>query len=201
MARIYGQETNNKVNLWERLIAENASTPMVYVFTSETCGFCNTAKPYVESLDKKYADFGVEVMYIDVDANSKLVSDAGVHGWPFFYFVKDGVVTGSDEGWSDDQKTELERKLNLLETYGTTAGLLPAGAPTPREDGACGDSAHQTAALAEGIQSMFADLENKIEAMNRSTQSHIEGVRSLLDARIDAYEKLLGGKQCTCGKH
>ena len=201
MARVYGEQKPRQENDWDKLIAENSATPMVYLFTSDTCSFCATAKPYIEKLEEKYSQFGVEVMHIDVDAHKNLVTAAGVHGWPFFYFVKEGKVIGADEGWSDDQVTELERKLGLLATYGVAAGL--DGQPSVKSDssGVCGDSAHQTAALAEGIQEMFAELEKKIEVMNRATQSHIDGVKSMVDMRLDAYERVAGGKQCECGKH
>ena len=201
MARIYGQASEKKINLWEKLIGENLSTPMIYVFTSESCGFCDTAKPYIESLEAKYAVFGVELMYIDVDANKDLVADAQVYGWPYFYFVLNGKVVGSDEGWSDDQATELERTLSLLHTYNTTAGLSAAAAPQLQTDNSCGDSAHQTAALAEGIQEMFDALEKKFDIMTRSINSNVEGIKSMVDMRLDAYEKMAGAKQCSCGKH
>ena len=201
MAKIYGEHKPARVNEWDKLLAENANTPTVYVFTSESCSFCSLAKPYVINLEEKYAKVGVEVMYIDVDKNKNITSDANVNGWPFFYFAKDGKVIGSDEGWADDQVTELERKLGLSETYAIPAGLgLPADAPS-QQTSVCGDSAHQTAALAEGIQEMFAELEKKIEVMHRATQSHIDGVKSMVDMRLDAYEKMVGGKPCTCGKH
>ena len=201
MARVYGQESEKKINLWDKLVGENLSTPMIYVFTSKNCGFCDTAKPYIESLESKYAGFGVELMYIDVDSNTELVADAKVYGWPYFYFVLNGKVVGSDEGWSDDQSTELERKLSLLHTYGTTAGLSVSTASKPSADGVCGDSAHQTAALAEGIQEMFNELEKKFDIMTRSINSNVEGIKSMVDMRLDAYEKMAGARQCSCGKH
>ncbi len=64
----------------------------------------------------------------------------------------------------------------------------------------CGDSAHQTAALAEGIQDLFNELEKKLDIMNRATQSHIDGAISIIDVRLDEFNRMSGGAKCDCGK-
>jgi thiol-disulfide isomerase/thioredoxin len=117
------------------------------------------------------------------------------------YQVQPGLLVSNEElaalGW-EKQDWYIERQ-RIASGQNSNAANKEA-AQKDAQLGSCGDSAYQTAEIAQGIQEMFDELERKIEIMNRATQTHIDGVRTTVDVRLDEYERVFGGKKCDCGK-
>lgn len=133
-----------------------------YIFSAESCPYCAKAYPYVESLEKKYEQFGVQVIQIDVDRNVELRDAANVSSWPYYCYAENGVIIGDALGWEDAFKFELEGKLGLTSSYKTNAGLSYEGESSGVVSG-CGDSVSQSAEIAAGIQEAIEELEIRLK--------------------------------------
>jgi len=176
MPKLYGnnQEKVEK-NLWEKVLEQNVAVPTVYFFSSESCTFCAKAYPYIEALEKKYEEFGVQVVQIDVERNVELREAANVSNWPYYYYAENGAIVGDALGWEDDFKTTLEQKLGLTTSYKTEGGLSYDGEPMGSVSG-CGDTVSQSAEIAAGIQEAMDELEQRLKdhidlAVNRISRS------------------------------
>jgi thiol-disulfide isomerase/thioredoxin len=163
MPKVYGSgKPKVEKNVWDKLREDNSGTPTVYFFSSESCHFCAAAYPYIESLEKKYEQFGVQVVQIDVDQNSELRDAANISQWPYYCYAEDGVIVGDALGWEDAFKKGLEERLGLTKSYQIEPGL----SSEKEQDGVisgCGDSVSQAAEIAAGVQDAMEELEQRLK--------------------------------------
>jgi len=78
-------------------------------FWAEWCGPCRMVGPVVEQLAGEYADQGVIVGKLDVDANPRVTSRFGIRSIPAILFFKDGQHVDTVVGAVP--KAHLEKKI------------------------------------------------------------------------------------------
>jgi thioredoxin 1 len=78
-------------------------------FWAEWCGPCRIVGPVVEALAEEYADQGVVVGKLDVDANPRVTSQFGIRSIPAILFFKEGQHVDTVVGAVP--KAHLEKKI------------------------------------------------------------------------------------------
>jgi thioredoxin 1 len=78
-------------------------------FWAEWCGPCRIVGPVVEALADEYADQGVVVGKLDVDANPRVTSQFGIRSIPAILFFKEGQHVDTVVGAVP--KAHLEKKI------------------------------------------------------------------------------------------
>jgi thioredoxin 1 len=88
---------------------EDADGLVIVDFWAEWCGPCRIVGPIVEELASDYADRGVSVGKLDVDANPRTTSRFQVRSIPSILFFKDGRHVDTVIGAVP--KAHLEKKI------------------------------------------------------------------------------------------
>jgi thioredoxin 1 len=78
-------------------------------FWAEWCGPCRIVGPVVEALADEYADQGLVVGKLDVDANPRVTSRFGIRSIPAILFFKEGQHVDTVVGAVP--KAHLEKKI------------------------------------------------------------------------------------------
>jgi len=205
---------------WQKLIDQNSDKPVVYFFSSESCPFCVMAKPYMEVLQDKYRQLGVEVIVVDVDAQQDIAMAANVQNFPQYKFVFGKKLVGSAMGWEPAKRIQLEKELGLTKQYGLEAGLARTpeeleaiktdpnttiGVDNYEESNAatgCGDATQQVAEIAAGMDEALTKIDNKL----RSILARLDAIESRFAPLSDDIMAAVGtkpetGSKCKCGKH
>ncbi|TVP49934.1 MAG: thioredoxin [Gemmatimonadales bacterium] len=78
-------------------------------FWAAWCGPCRMVGPIVEQLAGEYADRGVTVGKVDVDANPRITARFNVRSIPSILFFKDGKLVDTVVGAVP--KAQLEQKI------------------------------------------------------------------------------------------
>jgi len=205
---------------WQELIDQNSDKPVVYFFSSESCPFCVRAKPYLEVLQDKYRNLGVEVIVVDVDAQQDVALAANVQNFPQYKFVFGKKLVGSAVGWEPAKRMQLEKELGLSKQYGLEAGLArsPEELEAIKSDpdtsvgveeyeeaetaSGCGDSTQQVAEIAAGMDEALTKIDNKL----RSILARLDAIESRFAPLSDDIMAAVGtkpesGSKCKCGKH
>lgn len=81
-------------------------------FWAVWCGPCRIVAPVVEQLAQEYADDGLRVGKLDVDANPRTASKYGIRSIPSILFFKDGEHVDTVIGAVP--KPHLEEKIKEL---------------------------------------------------------------------------------------
>ena len=90
-------------------VAESGDLTMVD-FWATWCGPCRIIAPVVEELADEYADKGLRVGKLDVDANPKTAMKFGVRSIPTILFFRDGEVVDRLVGAMP--KPQFEQKID-----------------------------------------------------------------------------------------
>jgi thioredoxin 1 len=91
-------------------VVEDSEGLVMVDFWAEWCGPCRLVGPIVNELGAEYADKGVTVGKLDVDANPRTASRFGIRSIPSILFFKDGHHVDTVIGAVP--KTALEKKIN-----------------------------------------------------------------------------------------
>ncbi|MBC7671785.1 MAG: thioredoxin [Polaromonas sp.] len=89
---------------------EKGSGLTVVDFWATWCGPCRMIAPILDQLAIEYADKGVNVAKLDVDANIKTASRFNVRSIPMLLFFKDGKVVDQIVGAVPRQAIEEKLK-------------------------------------------------------------------------------------------
>jgi len=84
----------------------------VIKFSAAWCGPCKTMKPMYEKFAESVSGSGIDVIDLDVDANSDEAMKYGVRSIPLTVFVKDGEVVDKISGIASP--AELLTKYNQV---------------------------------------------------------------------------------------
>lgn len=106
-------ETTNTLTVTDSSFSEvvEDSDGLVMVdFWAAWCGPCKLVGPIVEQLGDEYADKGVKVAKLDVDANPRTASRFGIRSIPSILFFRDGQHVDTVIGAVP--KAHLEKKIS-----------------------------------------------------------------------------------------
>lgn len=193
-----------KQSKWDIVVNEHADTPTVYFWTSEGCGFCTEAAPYVEDLESKYSRFGVQVIELDSEDHFDIAKAAGVSSFPTWMFYENGVLIGDSNGWEESQKTNLEKNLGLSKSYNVDPGLSPSTSE-PQKSPGCGSTSEQVAEIANGIQEAMESLEESIDMKIKKLIIKVDQIQSQVEQSkeeiINSVRRdRIAESTCKCGK-
>ena len=93
---------------------EKGSGLTVVDFWATWCGPCRMIAPILDQLAIEYADKGVNVAKLDVDANIKTASRFNVRSIPMLLFFKDGKVVDQIVGAVPRQAIEEKLKKHVV---------------------------------------------------------------------------------------
>jgi thioredoxin 1 len=82
----------------------------VIKFSAAWCGPCKTMKPIYEKFAEAVSGNGIDVIDLDVDANSEEAMEYGVRSIPLTVFVKDGKVVDKISGVASTDALLLKYK-------------------------------------------------------------------------------------------
>lgn len=190
---------------WDLVVEKYADIPTVYFFSADGCGFCATALPYVEDLEKKYEQYGVQVIEFESEKHGSIVRAAKVDQFPTYMFYANGNLVGKSNGWDDEQKTKLEKELGLLQKYQTVPGLSN-GTSEPQKVSGCGSTSDQVAEIASGIQEAMDALDERFDSRIKAILVRLDKIDSRIEQSV---EEIINSsrrgssqtQQCKCGKH
>tara|TARA_B100000497_G_C7671245_1_gene405089 strand:- start:206 stop:535 length:330 start_codon:yes stop_codon:yes gene_type:complete len=92
---------------YQEIISGNK--PVLLDFYADWCGPCQSQLPVLEKLALEY-DSDFEIAKINVDTNPELAKKFGVRSIPALFFIQDGEIKESLNGFQSE--SVLENKLN-----------------------------------------------------------------------------------------
>jgi len=148
---------NDHLSPWDRLLhSESHNGHVLYYFSSTECTFCQKAYPWIEAIERKYAESNLKVIAVDTIKNADIATSASVTGVPVLVMTAGGNSINRVVGWGDGSERDIEARLGLTDIFQTKPGL-DASESDPTCEG-CGKK--DNSAIAELAENLAVELQS-----------------------------------------